>query len=102
MRYINTKASLRLGLILLLVFIIALIVSTIDMVRRKARFAPVMCLLLVAYLEKSSFFYYQPASFYTIYHDKVSNSLSSNEDSGMFLRSLKMILKIYEETVRGF
>lgn len=35
------------GLILLLVFIIALIVSTIDMVRRKARFAPVMCLLLV-------------------------------------------------------
>lgn len=30
------------GLILLLVFIIALIVSTIDMVRRKARFAPVM------------------------------------------------------------
>ena len=51
-----------------------------------------------AYLEKSSFFYYQPASFYTIYHDKVSNSLSSNEDSGMFLRSLKMILKIYEET----
>lgn len=51
-----------------------------------------------AYLEKSSFFYYQPASFYTIYHDKDSNSLSSNEDSGMFLRSLKMILKIYEET----
>lgn len=51
-----------------------------------------------AYLEKCSFFYYQPASFYTIYHDKVSNSLSSNEDSGMFLRSLKMILKIYEGT----
>ena len=35
------------GLILLLVFVIALIVSTIDMVRRKARFAPVMCLLLI-------------------------------------------------------
>ena len=35
------------GLILLFVFVIALIVSTTDMVRRKARFAPVMCLLLV-------------------------------------------------------
>lgn len=47
------------GLILLLVFIIALIVSTIDMVRRKARFAPVMCLLLVisAFLGMFSYFF---------------------------------------------
>lgn len=46
------------GLILLLVFIIALIVSTIDMVRRKARFAPVMCLLLVISVFLGMFSYF--------------------------------------------
>ena len=46
------------GLILLLVFIIALIVSTIHMVRRKARFAPVMCLLLVISVFLGMFSYF--------------------------------------------
>lgn len=46
------------GLILLLVFIIALIVSTIDMVRRKARFAPVMCLLLAISVFLGMFSYF--------------------------------------------
>lgn len=46
------------GLILLLVLIIALIVSTIDMVRRKARFAPVMCLLLVISVFLGMFSYF--------------------------------------------
>lgn len=46
------------GLILLLVFVIALIVSTIDMVRRKARFAPVMCLLLIISVFLGMFSYF--------------------------------------------
>ena len=46
------------GLILLFVVIIALIVSTIDMVRRKARFAPVMCLLLVISVFLGMFSYF--------------------------------------------
>ena len=46
------------GLILLLVFIIALIVSMSDMVRRKARFAPVMCLLLVISVFLGMFSYF--------------------------------------------
>ena len=56
------------GLILLLVFIIALIVSTIDMVRRKARFAPVMCLLLVisVFLGMFSYFFEESNSMYFI------------------------------------
>lgn len=46
------------GLILLLMFVIALIVSTIDMVRRKARFAPIMCLLLVTSVFLGMFSYF--------------------------------------------
>ena len=46
------------GLILLLVFVTALIVSTIDMVRRKARFAPVMCLLLAISVFLGMFSYF--------------------------------------------
>lgn len=52
------------------------------------------------YLECCSSFYYEPKCFYSIYHDTVSTSLSSNETASSFEKSLEMIIKIYERTRR--
>lgn len=52
----------------------------------------------VAYLEKCTTFYYEPTVFYSIYHDEISDSLSSNEDEKMFNKSLEMALLIYNRT----
>lgn len=52
------------------------------------------------YLECCSNFYYEPKCFYSIYHDTVSTSLSSNETATSFEKSLEMIIKIYERTRR--
>ena len=49
------------------------------------------------YLEKCNTFYYSSKSYYTIYHDVNSNSLSSNETAESFNKSLEMILMIYEK-----
>lgn len=49
------------------------------------------------YLEKYNTFYYSSKSYYTIYHDVNSNSLSSNETAESFNKSLEMILMIYEK-----
>lgn len=49
------------------------------------------------YLEKCNTFYYFSKSYYTIYHDVNSNSLSSNETAESFNKSLEMILMIYEK-----
>lgn len=49
------------------------------------------------YLEKCNTFYYSSKSYYTIYHDVSSNSLSSNETAESFNKSLEMILMIYEK-----
>ena len=49
------------------------------------------------YLEKCKTFYYSSKSYYTIYHDVNSNSLSSNETAESFNKSLEMILMIYEK-----
>lgn len=51
-----------------------------------------------AYLEKCTWFYYEPTVFYSIYHDKNSESLSSNVDANMFNKSLEMALLIYNRT----
>lgn len=50
------------------------------------------------YLEKCKTFYYSSNSYYTIYHDVNSNSLSSNETAESFNKSLEMILMIYEKS----
>lgn len=49
------------------------------------------------YLEKCNTFYYSSKSYYTIYHDVNSNSLSSNKTAESFNKSLEMILMIYEK-----
>lgn len=49
------------------------------------------------YLEKCNTFYYSSKSYYTIYHDVNSNSLSSNETAESYNKSLEMILMIYEK-----
>lgn len=49
------------------------------------------------YLEKCNTFYYSSKSYYTIYHDVNSNSLSSNETAESFNKSLEMMLMIYEK-----
>ena len=49
------------------------------------------------YLEKCNTFYYSSKSYYTIYHDVNSNSLSSNETAESFNKSLEMSLMIYEK-----
>lgn len=49
------------------------------------------------YLEKCNTFYYSSKSYYTIYHDVNSNSLSSNVTAESFNKSLEMILMIYEK-----
>lgn len=49
------------------------------------------------YLEKCNTFYYSSKSYYTIYHDVNSNSLSSNETAESFNKSLEIILMIYEK-----
>ena len=51
-----------------------------------------------AYLEKCKSFFYEPTVFYSIYHDEVSDSLSSNEDANMFNKSLEMALLIHNRT----
>lgn len=51
-----------------------------------------------AYLEKCRTFYYCPKCFYTIYHEVNSNSLSSQETDGSFLKALEMVLHVYNRT----
>lgn len=52
------------------------------------------------YLECCDNFYYVPKCFYSIYHDTVSTSLSSNETAISFANSLEMIMRIYNRTSR--
>lgn len=49
------------------------------------------------YLEKCNNYYYSAKSYYTIYHDVDSASLSSRPTAESFAKSLDMILMVYEK-----
>lgn len=52
------------------------------------------------YLDCCDNFYYVNRSYYSIYHDLESDSLSSSEDAGAFYKSIDMILMIYKRATK--